>query len=609
MEEKPAEPFSKHFSRQNRDQAQGGSTDWKFVKIGRFEIGCVAIFTILLLLTFTLIIPLAAYAADEGDTIVLTAQEIRDVKALKIGDVLNNVPGVKAGDSSVSIHGSTKVKVFVDGRPINDPTSSHGGINWDFVSPDDVETIEVLRGKGGLVYGQDAAGGVILITTRTLRRFSGNAKVYGGNYGTRDAAASVNVAAGRFIIGVNGGYESSDGYKINNDKERSQAGVKLSYTPEGNSPVLFSVDYLRDERGSSGLPDYPTPYSRKETRSTVYALQANIIDFASNTHYNDGYRHNTDPSRELDKTLKVYKFGQDITGALNITGKEDLDAGISFTWDRAMGTGFEDQAEHSISLFATQSWTFSRYPLTLSAGLRGNYHSSFDNSLNPEVKVVYKKEKWRVAAAYGRTDNLPSFYQRYNETSSTRPNPDLDMEQAENMSLSLFTIPYPDLSLSFSFFYNKLMDRITYITADDGMGEYHNFGNVRYVGGDVAVSWQLQKTFKIKSSYTYMKAEDRDTGLTLPGKAEHIVDLDIYWQPTTSLSLVAGGKYSSEVYRNRSNTRSVPDYILVDLRAEQSFGRFSVFSEIENLTDETYYWADGLLAPPLTWVLGISIQI
>ncbi len=550
-----------------------------------------------------------ALGDGEGDAIILTAEEIRAMNALKIGDVLNNVPGVKAGDSSVSIHGSTKVKVFVDGRPINDPTSSHGGINWDFVSPDDVETIEVLRGKGGLVYGQDAAGGVILITTRTLRRFSGNAKVYGGNYGTRDAAASVNVAAGRFIIGVNGGYESSDGYKINNDKERSQAGVKLSYTPEGNSPVLFSVDYLRDERGSSGLPDYPTPYSRKETRSTVYALQANILDFASSTHYNDGYRHNTDPSKGLDKILKVYKFGQDITGAFNITGKDDHGAGISFAWDGATGTGFEDQEEHSVSLFVSQSYSFPRYPLTLAAGLRGNFHSNFENSINPEIKVIYKKPNWRVTTAYGRTDNLPSFYQRYNETSSTRPNPDLEMEQADNLSLSFFTDPHPDLSASISLFFNRLTDRITRITTDDGMGEYQNFGEVHYIGGDMAVSWQVSETAKIKSSYTYLKAEDQDTGMFIPGKAEHAVEIDIYWQPTATLSLVLTGNYLSKVYRNKSNTRTLPERKIMDFRADRSFSGFSIFCEIENLMDETYYYADGLLAPPLTWVLGVSIQI
>jgi iron complex outermembrane receptor protein len=141
------------------------------------------------------------------------------------------------------------------------------------------------------------------------------------------------------------------------------------------------------------------------------------------------------------------------------------------------------------------------------------------------------------------------------------------------------------------------------------MGEYQNFGKVSYTGGDAALGWQVHDSFKIKSSYNYMVAEDRETGLRLPGKAEHIANLDLYLQPTETLSLVATGKHVSRVYRNRSNTRTVPAYTTMDIRAEQAFGRVSIFGEIENLTDETYYYADGLLAAPLTWVLGINWQI
>jgi iron complex outermembrane receptor protein len=550
-----------------------------------------------------------SHATDEGGAIILTAEEIGAMKALKISDVLNNVPGVKAGNSSVSIHGSYKVKVFVDGRPINDPTSSHGGINWDFVSPDDVETIEVLRGKGGLTYGQDASGGVILVTTKSHRRFSGNVKAYGGNHGVLDVTAALNTTAGNVAMGISGGYETTDGYKINNDKKRRQGGLKLSYAPEEKSPVIFSMDHLRDKRGSSGLPDYPTPYARKETRNTVYALQTTILGLSSSTHYNDGYRHNMDPSRDLDRSLKVRKFGQDLTGTFDTLAENDLACGLALTWDRASGTGFEDQEEHSFSLFASQSLSWPQYDLTLTTGVRGNYHSNFSNTANPEAKLVYKKTAWRLAATYSQTDNLPSFYQRYNQTSSTRPNPNLDMEQARNLNLSLFTTPHPDLSLSMSVFYNRLKDRITYLTADDGMGEYQNFGKVSYTGGDAAVGWQVHDAVKIKTSYTYMVAEDRETGLRLPGKPEHIVSLDVYWQPTDTLSLVATGKHVSKVFRNKSNTKTVPAYTTLDLRAEQAFGRVSIFGEIENLTDEDYCYADGLLAAPLAWVVGINWQI
>jgi iron complex outermembrane receptor protein len=51
-------------------------------------------------------------AEEDGDAIVISAEEIRAMNALKMADVLNHVPGIRAGDSSVGIHGSYKVKVL-----------------------------------------------------------------------------------------------------------------------------------------------------------------------------------------------------------------------------------------------------------------------------------------------------------------------------------------------------------------------------------------------------------------------------------------------------------------------------------------------------------------
>lgn len=549
------------------------------------------------------------YAAQDDDTIVIGAEEIRAMQALKIADVLNNVPGVKAGDSSVGIHGSYKVKVFVDGRPINDPTSSHGGVNWDMVSPDDVERIEILRGKGGLLYGQDASGGVILITTRKVRRFTGNLKAYGGNFGTRNASASVNTAAGKYTLGASGGYETSDGYKVNNDKERCKAGLKLGYTPGETAAIALSADYLQDERGLSGLPEYPTPQSRKKTRNTAYALQADLFNIKSKTSYNEGRRHNTDSSTGLDKKLTVSKFGQNITTTVDSFEQEDLNCGVSGTWDRAHGTSFEDQDEYSASLFAVQTLTWEKIDTTVTAGLRGIYQSAFDNVVNPEIKLVYQKKAWRLTAAYSRTNNTPSLYQRYNETSSTRPNPDLQMERADNYSLALFATPLESFSFSLSLFYNLLTDRITYVIGSSGIGQYQNFGQVLYAGGDVAFSWKLHSALKAKGSYTYLEVKDRKTDLWLPGKARHAANLTLYWQVSSPLSIVITGKYTSDVYRNKSNTKKVPEYTIADLRAEYTFKRFSLFGEVKNVFDKTYYYADGLLAPPRTWVAGVNWRI
>jgi iron complex outermembrane receptor protein len=546
--------------------------------------------------------------AREGDNIVITAKEIREMQVLKLSDVLNDVPGLKAGDSSVSIHGSYKVKVFVDGRPINDPTSSYSAVNWDLISPEDVKRIEILRGKGGLTYGQDAGGGVILITTKDKQQISGNIKAYAGNYDTQDLSASVRTVIGEMSMALSGGFEATDGYKVNNDQEGYQGSLDLNYKLGEDKALGFSIDYLDDERGLSGYPDYPTPHSRKETHNTAYALQADLFGINSKTYYNYGYRHNTDKSRDLDKTLRIGKFGQEITTNLETLDRGKLSCGLGFTWDQASGSSFADQEEHSESIFASQSIHWLKYNLTLTAGLRVNYHSNFENTINPEAQISYKQDRWSLSASYSRSDNTPSFYQRYNETSSTQPNPGLVLEKAENLSLNLFFTLTDSLSVNLSGFYNILSDRITYVTNNKGQGQYQNFGQVLYTGGDLALSWKINPILKLKTNYTYLRVKDQDTGLWLPCKARHQADIDLYCQPLAPLSFVISQEYTSSVYRNKSNTKKIPEYLLTDLRAEYAFEHFSLFSEIENVLDKKYYYADGLLAPPLTWIMGINYQ-
>ena len=543
---------------------------------------------------------------ENGDTIIITAEEIAKMQAHKMADVLNHVPGVSAGDSSVTIHGSNKVKVFVDGRPINDPTSSHGSIKWDLVLPDQVERIEILRGKGSSRYGQDASGGVILITTKRARHLTGNVKTYGGNYGTAYGHANLQMAAGSWSAGVTGGFEATDGYKVNNDKERWKGGGNLVYTVDEGKSFSLSADYIEDERGSSGLPAYPTPYSRKKSNNTSLSFGAVWSPISSTTYYNEGWNHNTDPTRDIDTTLRVSKVGEDLSATFGTGDWGELSAGAAFQMDRASGSNFDNQREETYSLFATETLLWMDERLSLAAGLRANSNSAFDDALNPEIKFSYKWKKWRATAAYSRSSNTPSFYQRYNETSSTRPNPDLTMETSDNYSISLFSQLHKTLSGSVSIFHNRLSDRITYVTGDDGIGQYQNFGLVTYTGGDLAATWTPHDTIKIKASYTYMEAVDEETDKWLTAKARHTATLDFYWQPSEPVSIVLTNKVVSKVYRNRTNTKTVPAYTLTDLRAEYAFRRFSLFTEIENLFDKTYYYADGLLAPPLCWVVGMN---
>lgn len=554
-------------------------------------------------------LPFVAHAGSErGDSIVFTRADIARMKANRIADILNQAPGVGAGDSSVSIHGSTRVKVLVDGRPINNPASGHGGINWSMVHPESIERIEILPGRGGVRYGQDAGGGVILIETSRPTAFSGTIKTYGGSEGRAFAELLAQARAGLWGAELSSRGQTTNGYTTNGDAEKMRGGLGLSYGPDARHQIALHADHLREELGLVGQPEYPTPHSRKKSETTLLAGRLVCEDLNLATFFNSTEERHRDASRQLAQDLRVDQFGQDAGYNLQTGSLGELALGASYRLNQGDGTDLSNQREESGALFATQVLRSSTLPWSLTLGLRANAYSAFDSGLNPEIRIAYRQPSWSLSAGYNRAENTPSLRQRYAHTSSTLPNPDLGMETADNRLLALTLNPTGTLSLRASVFDNQITDRITYLTGARGMGQYVNYGEVSYRGGDLALHWQPVTALTVKARYSYLDARDDATGCKLPGMAAHVVKGDLLWQVTDSLLVVFSGKYSSKVYRNRDNSKEVDSYTTFDLRAEYNLGKIAVFAEIDNLANSTWYYADGLLGPPRTVLAGLSYR-
>ncbi|MBW2097626.1 MAG: TonB-dependent receptor plug domain-containing protein [Deltaproteobacteria bacterium] len=554
-------------------------------------------------------------AQEKTDAIVITADEIKRMNVQKISDVLNQVPGIKAGDSFVSIRGSYKVKVLLDGRPINDPTSSHGLVKFDLVPPENVERIEIYRGKGALKYGDDASGGVILILTRKIDIFNGNMKSYWGNLDTYSHRANCRANRGAFGMSASAGYDYTGGYQVNGDRKKRRAGGKIEYRPDKDLNLALSIDYLKDERGLSGRLEYPTLHSRKEGEMFSYALSMGVKGIVSETFLNDAKTRNRDPDRDIDNFITVKRFGEDLSTSLSPGKWGTLNCGAAFRWQGAEGSRFASSDERSVSIFAADALSFKRVPVTVSIGLRGTVYSEFDNTLNPETNISYKKDKWTLSFSYSQTSNTPSFYQRYDKTSTKEPNPGLGMETTDSFNLSFFSEISPCLSCGASLFCNRISDRITYVLGDNGIGRYENFGKVIYRGGDILLNVKIMDTLSLKTTYTYLEATDKDTGFWMVARPRHRMYADLFYRPMAGLSIIANLKYDSKQYTRSDNKASVPGRIIENLRVEHTpawttgrFGRVEFFGEVKNIANKTYCYGDGWLAPPRTWIGGLNYR-
>jgi len=545
----------------------------------------------------------------EDDAVIVTAEQIESLQAHTMADILGIVPGVSAGSSSVSIHGNSRVKVYLDGRSLNDPTSSHGGIKWGLVTISDIEQIEILRGKGGVHYGQDASGGVILITSKSGNRVSGHLKSFGGSQERYSINSNLQVSSDPWQTSINGGYKTNNGYQINGDKKRYQLGTSLGYAFHKEAHISLSADYTEDKRGYAGYPDYPTPFSRNESKVEAYTVQGDLNRTSSKTYLNRGEKNNSDISRGLDKKIEVDDFGQELDSSYHTENLGDFSYGGGFYWSGASGSGFNNQDETTCSLYLIDIYDLSSIPLSLSLGLRANINSTFDNTFNPESKLTYKHTYLKATLSYNRTNNTPSFYQRYNEASTKKPNPELGMELADNFSLAIFSKLSDKVSGSTTLFHNRLSDKITYTYAGNGNSQYQNVGTATYNGCDLSLSWSPIKEIKLKVNYTYLVAKDENSDKDLPVKPRNRGRINLIYKPVEPLSVIFIGRGNSDAFRNRSNTKIIPGYFVYDYKMEYSFERFSLFTEVTNFMDDTYYYIDGLLAPPRAWFAGINIKL
>jgi outer membrane receptor protein involved in Fe transport len=115
-----------------------------------------------------------------GSTVLLSAADLESTPALRVDDVLRQVPGfslfrrsssrtANASNQGVSLRGlggtaASRALVLEDGIPLVDAFG--GWVYWDRVPPAALSSVEVFRGGASNLYGSDALGGVIQFITR-----------------------------------------------------------------------------------------------------------------------------------------------------------------------------------------------------------------------------------------------------------------------------------------------------------------------------------------------------------------------------------------------------------------------------------------------------------
>jgi iron complex outermembrane receptor protein len=546
---------------------------------------------------------------EHTERIVITAEDIEKMNVRTIVELLNHISGVHATESSVSLRGSYMVRVLLDGRPMNDPLSSHPSIRWDAITLSNIEKIEIFKGGGAVVFGDDTSGGVISIKTREVRESFGNIEIFGGNLDTQSYSLNYQQDILRPLgIGLSASWFKTDGFRTNDDMDKKTIGAKVGYEAGPRYNFDLSLDYSKEDSGSPGLPDFPTPNARTTYSIFGSSLLCKMGQLRSGTHFGSFEKEHRNPDTALETLLESWSVKQDLKSPIPIGRYGSIDTGLDFEIAQVSGNKVKSEQEEKYGLYASKETPLGGPPIKLRLGLRWNVYSEYDPVVNPEVGLTYDRANFSLQLAGIKTNNTPTFLQRYYESSSTIPNPDLGMEKAMNYSLSLSYHPKKSIEGTITLFFNEVKDRITYVRIDGGIGRYENIGEATLKGIEYSIKWKPHDSLVVKPYYDYLSAKDELTGNWLPGKPEHRLRLDLQYKPDQDLTFALDTKYVSKQYTRSDNTESVPGYFVADLRADYYLEKIRLFGKVENLFDREYLDGHGYPAPPRTWTIGLSYQ-
>ena len=601
---------------------------------------------------------------------VITAEDIQRRQFRSVPQALRSVPGlhvVQSGgpgqQTSVFMRGanSNHTLVLIDGVEVSDPSSPAGAVDFSNLWLDNIERIEIVRGPQSTLYGSDAIGGVIQITTRRGEgKLHGAGKLEGGSDNTVNQQASAAGSTDRvnYSFGVthtdtdgdsvtparlrNGVSAEDDNYE--NWTTSARLGMAVSDTLEVTvfGRYIDSETDLDPELEMFGFGTTEDRDARLE--QTEYLLRgeatAQLLDglweATFSTSYTDYDRKNRNDRQSPTETLTRTSFDGDklkfelkndfypvdahiLTLGLE-TEKENMDSG-GFSDFGGFFIGEETNADARNKAVYTQDQFSYGERIFGTIGMRYDDYDGFGSEVTYRVAPVYvhRQTNTRLKASVGTGFKAPTLFQTDGFTPNNfgsfyRGNPDLDPEESFGWEVGMEQMLWGErLNFGVTWFKSDI-DNLMQVVFDPSFNStYENIDNADIQGAETFIQLRPLESLSVRLDYTYTDAEDNDTGEPLLRRPKHKLDLDVEFQPVSRVSINLAVNYVSDykdISRETSGIIKGDDYAVLDIAADYLLNKqWRLFGRVENATDEHYEPADGFQASDRGLFAGAELTL
>ncbi|ROV57685.1 TonB-dependent receptor [Vibrio ponticus] len=360
--------------------------------------------------------------------------------------------GSKGNEASIYIRGTaTKhALVIVDGVKINSVTN--GGASIGLIPAFAIEKIEVVKGPRASIYGSDAIGGVISITTMSQE----DKHVAQGGLGTDDQQLLGWHSSGRISEDTIGSFvyskEQSDGYRIYDLAPKNET---HGYDTE---TIFGHLNHQLSDRWSVFANGYST------TSASEYAglydgvkglIDRDFYSFAVGTVFeNESYRSelqvNTSKEENANgnaagtsakSTLTAYRNNVSWVNTYTVLSNTVLNFGADYYEEKANRGGtnttdYEKTKKDNSAVFIASRIDFS--PVSLELSTRYDDDSAFGGQTTWNAAFGFSiTESIQAIASTGTAFKAPTINDLYwPESPWDKGNPNLKPEESESTELS-----------------------------------------------------------------------------------------------------------------------------------------------------------------------------
>ena len=458
---------------------------------------------------------------------IISRVQIDQQKATTIFEALRSVPGLnilKSGSigrqSNVTIRGSRAehVLVMIDGVQVNSPTQ--GFANFQNITTDNIERIEVVRGPQSTLYGSDAMAGLINIVTKKGKgkpKFSVRSE-FGTLEKTFNESISSSGSIQKFNYSVDLARIDSDGRGADDDYDKTNISSRFGYEINENIDIQTSMRYNDSmvALDDGAFKQDPNRFSQNEDFNMNAVFNQSLTDWWSHKlkfSFADADLISIDRANPgtTETTNSRSRFNSQIyTGDWQHTLKyKDIDTfvfGFEFEDQEAANGNFEKVLINRGWYFQNQLKLWDRF--FFNAGVRIDDSNTFGKDVNPKFSIAYhlKETDTKIKVNYGKGFRGPTLNELFFPNFGV---PTLEPEESESYDLGFEQYLLNDkLFFGVTYFNNRFSNLIDAVDTGGFVFRAQNLGFVRTEGIEAEAVIKPFDGLTIRGTFTKTNTRD-----------------------------------------------------------------------------------------------------